>query len=429
MAELRQKIEEALRAHIPAGGMKALNLYGDLFHDRVPGIGEAVRGAMIAARDAGLIRPCPNNGGHRFAPLRFWDMFIAKGPGGLESYEMAHLVRPLNKHLASTYKDWVYDPEGVARKEYPDMPITAAALMEDVDPVRTVTREHAPHLATLIAKELEEPRSRPEITSDHASGSAIDGRPLVLRFEGWRPVLYEFLPDYTGMRPTDLPVMAPPARHYEIQTGGKLLVMDGKDYGEGSFVDALRKAENDLAHLEIGNDRAANESTLAVYAATGFLDIPLVECFPRLIVDGGVVRGCFVRIDDVPEECRMIRSSSLDQPVLVCLDRARALAEHLGMDVDLAMREIEDSAVSILEVAPGPLHIYTPDGWRATDFNEQFRPRGLDRIPEGQDCFYISERPLEADAPCVDVAMPEAPRFGNHPAIEEDDTDSDYLSP
>lgn len=418
MADLTETIARVLRDHIPADGMRAMDLYGDLFHERLPRIQQIAKEAMIAARDVGLIRPCPNNGGHRFSPLRYWDEFIAKGPDGLEDYEMNHLVRPLNRHLALTYKDWVYDPDGVARKANPRLPIIAAEVLNGVKWVTTVTREHIPHIAGLFAKELEEPRSRPEVSSDHARDSVIDGRSLVLRFEGWQPVLYEFLPDYSDMRPTDLPVMAPPARHYEISTTGKLLVMDVKDHGDGSFVEAMRWVEDELEFREIGNDKGANESVLAIYEATGFLNIHMIERYPSLISDNGVVRGCFVREETLPEGCEMIRDTRIDMPVLVCLDRARALAENLGMDVDLAMKEIEDNTIGVLELTPGPLHVYAPDGWRMTDFDEQFRPRGMNRIPDGQDCFYISERPQEFDAPCVDVVMPEVRLFEKTPSIE-----------
>lgn len=418
MADLKETIARVLRDHIPAEGMNARDLYGDLFQERIPGIGEVVRDAMIAARDAGLVKPCPNNGGHRFSALRYWDQFIAEGADSLESFEIKHLVRPLNQHLARTYKDWVHDPDGVARKEYPDMPIIAAAIMEGVEKVEVVTLDHVPHLAVLLAKELEDPRSRPEISGDHAKGSGIDGRSLVLRFEGWQPVLYEFFPDYTCMRPTDLPVMAPPARHYVIDTGGKLLVLDGKDHGVESFVTAMLKVNEDMEYVEISHDRGLNDSILATYAATGFLEIPLIERFPSLVSDGEVVRGCSLGEDGVPEGLGMIQPYSIDHPILVCLDRARALAESLGMDPDQAMEDIEAGCATVLEFAPGPLHIYAPDGWRATNFDKDFRPYGIGPIPDGKDCFYISEQSLEADAPCLDVVMPELPALEKSAPIE-----------
>lgn len=418
MSDLREKIERVLRDRIPAEGMKAHELYGDMFQERIPELRDIALEAMTAARDAGLIMPCQNNGGHRFSALRYWDLFISEGEDGLKKFEVNHLVRPLIRHLASTYNDWFHDPDGVARRKYPGMPIIAATIMEDVEQIEIVTPDHAPHLADLLAKELEEPRSRPQITTDDARDSGLDGRSLVLRFEGWQPVLYEFLPDYSGMRPTELPVMPPPARHYVIETGGKFLVMNGKEFGDGSFVEAMLKIKETLEYQEIGNDRGANESALAVYAATGFLEIPLTGRFPSLIADGGVVRGCSLREDAIPEGCRMIQSYSIDHPILVCIDRARALAEHLGMDPDVAMEDIEAGCATVLEFAPGPLHIYAPDGWRSTKFDKHFRPHGLERIPGGCDCFYISEHPLEADAPCVDVGMPEPCNLAKSPSIE-----------
>ena len=57
MSDLKETIARVLRDHIPADGMRAMDLYGDLFHERLPRIQQIAKEAMISARDAGLIRP------------------------------------------------------------------------------------------------------------------------------------------------------------------------------------------------------------------------------------------------------------------------------------------------------------------------------------------------------------------------------------
>lgn len=419
MTELRQKIEAMLLARIPAEGMDPMDIYGDIYHGEPEELGPIILEAMNAARDAGKIRPCPNNGGHKFNPLEYWDRFIESRTEGMRPFEVPHVTFPLLKHLSQTYLDWVHDPDGVAREKYPDLPGMTAGVLMKVSKVDKVTRDHIPVIAGMLAEELDEPRSRPVRRMDTDNRSAIDNRYLELRFNGWEPVLYESLPDHSGVRPTDLPVLPPPARHYEITTTGKLLVMGIKDFG-GVFAQAMRKAVKGQPYISIQSNQGANESALRAYAVTGFLEIHLGDHFPCLVSDGEVIRGASAYEDDeLPEGMERISDHGFHMPVMACLDQARALVEHLGMDLEKAMDQVsadKGDAACVIDVPPGPLHIYGPDGWRVEDFDRKFRPAGLRPLADIEESFLISPEPLDGDS--LDVEMPEAPRFDTAPVIE-----------
>lgn len=419
MPHLREKIESMLLSRIPEEGTDPMDIYGDLYHGEMEGLVPIILEAMHAARDAGKMRPCPNNGGHDFMRIELWDRFMESGTEGMYDFEVPHVATPFLKHLSQTYLDWVHDPEGVARQKYPDLPGHTAGLLMKVAKVERIIRDHIPVISGILARELEEPRSRPLKRIETDLRSAVDNRPLELRFHGWEPVLYESLPDYSGVRRTEIPVLPSPARHYEISTNGKLLVMGIKDFG-GIFAKAMRKAVHGLPYISIQSHQGANESALRDYAATGFLEIYLGDHFPQLVRDGEVIRGAWVSDEeDLPEGLETLFNRSLHMPVMACLDQAIALVEHLGMDVEKALDEISEdkgNAAGVIDVPPGPLHIYGPDGWRVGDFDQKFRPEGLTILEENEDCFHISSKPLDGDS--LDVEMPEAPRFDSAPSME-----------
>lgn len=418
MGEMKATVEAILAAHVPADGMKAIRLYGDLFHGMVDAMPKVIGQAMRAAREAGKARPCPNNGGHEAPRLEPWDDFLEKGLDALEVYEATCLIRMVDRHLAQVFLEWMRDPDGAARAAHPGMGAAAAGIIAGVKGIEVVTPAHLPRLAALLAAELEDPRTPPVMTLDMQFRSAVDDRPLELRLEGWMPVLYEMVPDGSGVQPTTLPVMAPPVRHFEMVTGGRLLVIGRKDFG-GIFMEAMEKAEEQAAlpWISIASNEGANEHARDIYGATGFLAIHMGDHFPQLVADrvAGVIRGCWTGEEDLPESCEMLHDSGLHMPVLACLDRARALVERLGLDVEAAMAELDDGAAFVLDVPPGILHVYAPDGWRVEDFDAQFAPEGLSRIEGAEDCFCISPRPLDPGCAVTHVDLPAPPSLEDGP--------------